>query len=310
MTNILQSYHNWIQWVHIIDSNVPWPTIGIVACTHGGETVWIHVIQKLEKSIRGKRHLIKGKIVFILANIEAYKKNIKLQKHSCLTRKDIINSRYIEENLNRCCDTLLLQHPHTYERKRANELTSVLNELDIVVDIHSTTQPSWSMTLHTKKSYEQFKNIFNTDEVYLNLIDTIKGKPLLTITENAGGIGIGIETWCQLDTSWYTTWLDNIYRILLSFNMISKDMIDEKNILLPKKANQQYMIIGSIMKNNTTFKPIKPFKNLEKVKKWSPIAHENDKMIYAEQDCLIIMPGMNKPWEEYCFLAKPLSSIN
>jgi len=50
------------------------------------------------------------------------------------------------------------------------------------------------MTLHTKKSYEQFKNIFNTDEVYLNLIDTIKGKPLLTITENAGGIGIGIET--------------------------------------------------------------------------------------------------------------------
>jgi len=49
--------------------------------------------------------------------------------------------------------------------------------------------------------------------------------------------------------------------------MISKDMIDEKNILLPKKANQQYMIIGSIMKNNTTFKPIKPFKNLEKVKK-------------------------------------------
>jgi succinylglutamate desuccinylase len=57
-------------------------------------------------------------------------------------KENMIISRYIEENLNRCCDSKSLKNPISYERRRANELTPVLKSIDIVIDIHSTTHPS------------------------------------------------------------------------------------------------------------------------------------------------------------------------
>ncbi|MEI8253146.1 MAG: hypothetical protein WCG25_05365 [bacterium] len=50
------------------------------------------------------------------------------------------------------------------------------------------------MFIHTEKSENKFKNIFNTDEIYIKLPDTVIGKPLLDVTERNGGIGMAIET--------------------------------------------------------------------------------------------------------------------
>ncbi|MFA6256025.1 MAG: succinylglutamate desuccinylase/aspartoacylase family protein [Candidatus Absconditabacterales bacterium] len=309
MTNLLHSYYNNIQGIHIIDSKIKGPTIGIIACTHGGETVGIKVIKKIEQLIKQKNHILKGKIICILANIQAYKKNRELQTSVGKRKENMIISRYIEENLNRCCDSKSLKNPISYERRRANELTPVLKSIDIVIDIHSTTHPSGSTAIHTQKSYPKFKNILNTDDIYINLIETIKGKPLIDITNRAGGIGICIETGCQADISGYKTGLDNVCRILSSLKVLGKIDLSQNKIFLPKKKNKKYSIIGSIMMHDATFKPVKQFKNLEKIKKGEPIAYEAKKIIYAKEDCLIIMPGLNKPGEEYCFLAKPLSSI-
>lgn len=83
--------------------------------------------------------------------------------------------------MNRCCSVEDLEDPISYERKRANELTKILEKLECHFDIHSTMNPSGSMFIHTAKSEKEFKDTFNTDEVYIGLPETVIGKPFIDI---------------------------------------------------------------------------------------------------------------------------------
>jgi succinylglutamate desuccinylase len=82
-------------------------------------------------------------------------------------------ARYIDENMNRCCSINSLNNPINYERKRTNQLTAILKETNYHIDIHSTSAPTNSMFIHTQKSYKNFKDIFNTEEIYKNLAETV-----------------------------------------------------------------------------------------------------------------------------------------
>ncbi len=301
MSELLHTYHDWIQWVLHIDSGKKWPIIGITACTHGWETVWLEIIDYLLNTIDITKNLIQGEIYLILSNIKAYEKSLELKAK--WDPEYIINARYIEENMNRCCSVESLNNPINYERQRANELTKILKKLEYHFDIHSTMNPSWSMFIHTEKSEERFKNIFNTDETYINLPETVVGKPLLDITERNGGMGMAIETWNQTNKDGYKVGIDNVLRLLSELKMIDVAQIDQ-TLLLDDKANEKYHIVGSVFIETEQFIPAKEFNNLEVVKKWEIIAHDWDKIIYAEDDYHIIMPSSKHSGEEYCFLAK------
>ena len=205
MNELLEKQHAWIQWVMLIDSWKDWPILWISACTHGWETVWLDVIDFLLDQVKIENSIKKWKIYFILSNIKAYQKSLELKES--WNPDYIINARYLDENMNRCCSVEFLDNPISYERQRANELTDILKNLDYHFDIHSTMNPSWSMLIHTEKSANRFGDIFNTDEVYIKLPETVVGKPFVDITQRNGWIGIGIETWNQTNTEWYKVWV-------------------------------------------------------------------------------------------------------
>lgn len=204
--------------------------------------------------------------------------------------------------MNRCCSLKDLKNPITSERKRVNQISPILKKADIMLDIHSTTHPSWSMLIYTKKSLKKFQNVFNVDEVYINLSEKVLGKPLLDVVERNGWVGIGIETGCQQDKTGYKVGIENVFSLLINLGMIDKKN-QKKN---PKRANKAFEIIDSIVIKTKTFKPAKLFKNLDLVKKWTLIAFDGVKNIYAKQDCYTIMPALHSPWEEYCFIAKKI----
>ena len=306
MSELLYSNHGNIPWVLCIDSGKKWPIVGIIACTHWWETVWLEIIDYLLHTLWIQKKLLKWKIYFILSNIKAYEKSLELKKK--WVAGYMMESRYVEENMNRCCSVVSLNNPINYERKRANELSQIVKKLDIIIDIHSTTHPSGSMIIHTIKSNKYLWKFTNTDDIYIDFIKYMTGKPLMDITNRAWWMALCIETWCQLDAAWYKVWLDNIYRILTWLRMIQKREEDKK-MLLSRKKNKKYKVIWSVFIHDITFKPIKKFTHLEKIKKWSILAYEYEKPIYAEKDCLVIMPAEHKPGEEYCFLVKPLLSI-
>jgi hypothetical protein len=63
--------------------------------------------------------------------------------------------------MNRCCSIENLKESNSIEVRRILELLPVLNKLDFLFDIHSTYSPSDSMMILTKKSYQEFSDVFN-----------------------------------------------------------------------------------------------------------------------------------------------------
>jgi len=294
--DLLTHFYQGIQWVQIIEGKNDWPNVWISVCTHWSETVWLEIIDHLKKEV----NIINGKLYFILSNILAYEKNQYMKGMWWLDDKSmLIHSRYIDENMNRCCSEESLMNPINYERSRAKELISVLQELDILFDIHSTYSDTWSMLIHTQKSHDKFNDLFDADEVYIGLPETVIGKPFGDIVNRGSGIWFAIEAGSQLNQNSYKTGLNNVSRLISHLNMWNNKMSMKK-----EKENKKISIIGRIMIHNETFKSMKSFKHLDKIYKGEYIAYDWIQDIYAQEDCYIVLPSNHKPWEEYCFLWK------
>ncbi len=105
-----------------------WPTVGIMAVTHGDEPAWISAHNFLKDFLQ-KNPLTSWKLVLIEGNPEAAKDGL-----IC-----------VEENLNRIFkddSELTLSQKKSKEYKRSRELMKVLWTLDYLLDIHSTSSPS------------------------------------------------------------------------------------------------------------------------------------------------------------------------
>jgi len=300
MSELLESKYNKIQWILCMDSGKKWPIVWITVCTHWWETVWLEVVEYLLHKFGIKKKLLMGKMYCILTNIEAYKKNIQLKNQ--WDDEYVIKSRYLEENMNRCCSLEDMQNPITYERKRVCEIEPILKTLDYHIDIHSTMSPTWSMCIYTKKSKKHVGDVFDTDEVYIWLPEIVIGKPLIDITERNWWIGVVIETGNQTNTEWYRVWIHNVMKLLWKLNMIKVEE-RKKERMIKKKPNIVYKVVWSILIKSKYFSPAKKFKHLDMVHKWVSIAYEENETLSAKQDAYIIMPSEAHIGEEYCFLA-------
>ncbi len=94
-------------------------TIAIFGGIHGNEDVGVKMIDKLCE----KLEIDTGTVYLAYGNLEAIKKN----------------KRFTETNLNRCFDED--NGCKTYEEKRAQELMSVLDKCEALLDLHSFTNP-------------------------------------------------------------------------------------------------------------------------------------------------------------------------
>lgn len=116
-------------WVITIDSWNPWPTIGIVAITHGNEIAWLIACDRLLHEFSLWEKLKKGKVLLILNNIEASKRN----------------TRFIDRDMNR----LWNEAGSGYEYERRKVIEPYILTCDHILDLHSTTAPSTPMVINS-----------------------------------------------------------------------------------------------------------------------------------------------------------------
>lgn len=306
MKTLSKNTYEGIQWIKLFDSLKKWPTLGIGACTHWWETVWLEIMEFLERTVWIDKILTRWKLFFILINIPAYEHYLKTQ--------DVMNSRFIEENLNRSCSEKNIKKSNSQEIKRIREIYPLLASLDIFLDIHSTYTPSESITIFTQKSYKLFHATLNTNVELIDLTKKQVWKPVIDITERNWWIWIGIETGCQFDKEWFKTWVDNILRVLKKLKMINW-VWDLKQYILNQTPKKSIKITKTIIIKNGKFKSAKNFKHWDKVKKWDLIAFDWEQNIFTNKDCIILMPTPKKLqkkiiWEEFCFLGENLRPVS
>jgi succinylglutamate desuccinylase len=86
-----------------------------IVCTHGDELAGYNIFLKYPY---GRTNHVEWKVV--VGNPEAV----------------MLNSRYVESDLNRSCN---VKNPKTYEEKRGVLLKKIMEDYDLVYDIHTTT---------------------------------------------------------------------------------------------------------------------------------------------------------------------------
>lgn len=244
--------------------------------------------------------LLCGRIFFILANTDAYKKLLKTW--------NVVASRYVDENMNRCCAPEFLANSMNLERKRVREILPILADLDIHLDIHSTYTPSESMAIYSRRYYETQKPNLNVDITLIWLPEIVIGKPLIDIVERLGGKSLAIETGDVNDEASTSVALESITNLLMQHKMIALDSQYE----LPKKAWKKISIYGSLLVKNDSFASEKRHGHGDKIQKEETIAHDSENNYIAEKESIIIMPAPIHSnistfiWEEYCFLGEEM----
>lgn len=296
MLDLLNEKYDWINWVKVIDSWIKWPNVWISVCTHWGEHAWLKTLEYLTDELDIENNLTKWKIYFILTNIDAYKKSL------LSWNKNPVESRFIEDNLNRCCSEDNMKKSVSYEVKRALELVPILKKLDYHLDIHSTYNPSEAMLITTSNWVKELSNTFNVDTIYSWIPDVQVWKPFIDITERNWWIWIWLEAWCEKDDTWFHIWVENTVRLLDKLWMIHEEKF--KNEFSINKTNLNIKVYDSIIVEWKWFIPSKIFKHKDFIRKWEIIATFKDKEYIAKKDSYILMPSINGVWEEYCFLGE------
>jgi predicted deacylase len=118
-------------YVHVIDSGKPGPTVMVNALTHGNEICGAIVVDRL---LRDGVKPARGTLILSFANVAAFERFDTGNPYA---------SRFIDEDFNRVWRPEILDGPaHSVELDRARELRPFVDRADYLLDIHSMLEPS------------------------------------------------------------------------------------------------------------------------------------------------------------------------
>lgn len=248
---------------------------------HGNEVGSLPEVLACIKNLAAGKISYRGKVSFFLGNIEAAKKNV----------------RFVESDLNRAFGPNFSGSP-TLERKRALELTPLLDSADVFIDFHQTTQkclkPFYVFAMHpesyywaravgmartfiTRKAGKSFSALGMCSDEYMRSQD----KPGLTI---------------ELGQQGYSTLADSITHHILQRGLRYMDKMYLSGVPLKKLAHKNEDFEFLTITHREPFLHPKArlhegFYNFSAVKKGTEVGlTENMKPIVVPQDGFLLFP--------------------
>ncbi|HLD17784.1 MAG TPA: succinylglutamate desuccinylase/aspartoacylase family protein [Patescibacteria group bacterium] len=192
--------------------SLPGPNIFLIGGTHGNERTGIEVIRVLRDRLRGgSLSLEKGTLTLAVGNVKAAEENV----------------RYFDgRDLNRCfnLDRLAAPPDGTYEDARARELSVLIREADVTLDLHATNKPSVPFAASKRDAaHERVYRWFATEIVLTDPHYILGGEPATTdeYADAVGKIGICVETGQASDVSVLPRVLQALDGLLRDFELIA-----------------------------------------------------------------------------------------
>jgi predicted deacylase len=125
-----------IDHVTSFTATAPGPHVMLTALMHGNEICGAIALDRL---LRTELRPARGTLTFVFCNTAAYRN---------FSRLDPAASRYVDEDMNRVWDASALDGPRqSWELRRARALRPLIDTVDFLLDIHSTTNVNPAMML-------------------------------------------------------------------------------------------------------------------------------------------------------------------
>ncbi len=264
-------------------SETPGPTITIMGGLHGDEPMGVEIISKLKDKL-ADTPIESGNLTLIIGNPKAVEAKI----------------RPIDKDMNRMFGTELQPTPGSYEEQRIQEIKSILNQSDILLDIHSTSSPAKPF-IYCELTPAHLTAINSIDIPYIVSPDPKFRPPEFNSAadnyiDNQGGIGITYETGQRTDISNF----NQIYKNVINFLTAQKLFPGQ-----PTKPSTEpkHIIINQHLLGSKDFQFSKQFKNFDEIKTGELIATSNKEKITAQSNKIIIFPKTQiTPNKAACYL--------
>ncbi len=260
--------------VKTIYSPNPWLHIGISYFTHGNEPVGKKIVDYLLNIYEIEKKITAWTLSFIHVNLEASKQK----------------KRYINHNMNRIRNQDFQEN--SYEHQRKNELLPLLDTLDILFDIHSTSKPSPCICITDEQFLTKAKWFFSGEEIWIG--DMVKQWAMISYVTNKWKPWFGIEAGSHNDEQWYQQWVINVLNFLSLYWIIQEPL---HNIHYKKI----YRFLDEIFCTQTPFQYAKDFVWICSVLPWAIIADDGKNIIrnhYTEPNIYFWLATNNPiPWD-------------
>lgn len=238
-----------------ITSNTPWPNICIVACTHGNETAGIKIFEELIREGIDKQ-IRKGSLRLLVSNIEAY--------NAYKSQKDPLKYRFIDHDMNRIWNTPFIEG--SIEYKRREELKTILEQSDIILDIHSVSKGEDILGIADNKSLPDAKKFMDVENI---LVQDIESSSMTSWCARQGKLAFGIEAWNHTSDEGLQNGLRNVKNMLVYFWMIEGEL--KRDFSIPESLE----FFKEIRIKSDNFHYVRDFSGFTEIQPWELIAYDS-----------------------------------
>jgi predicted deacylase len=276
-----------VDYVHVLDSGKPGPSVMVQALTHGNEFSGAIALDFL---FRQQVRPVKGKLILAFANVAAFER---------FDFDDPDRSRYIDEDYNRVWADAVLGGPRdSAELRRARELRPFVDAADYLLDLHTMTEPCRPIMVcgMLDKGAAFARRVGLPEDL---LIDT--GHPAGLRMRDRGGFGdpaspknaLLIEAGQHWEKSSVDVAIDTTLRFLQVTGAVDASWVKPHLKLSPPKKQRVVRVTQPITAASKDFRFAKPWKGLEVIeKKGTVLATDGDKVWRTPyEDCVLVMPS-------------------
>lgn len=277
-----------VDYVHVMDSGKAGPSVMIQALTHGNEFCGAIALDFLFKE---EIKPAKGKLTLAFANVAAFAR---------FDFADPDRSRYIDEDYNRVwADAVLGGERDSAELRRARELRPFVDAADLLLDLHSMTEPCRPIMVcgMLEKGAEFARRVGVPADL---LIDT--GHPAGLRMRDRGGFGdpaspknaLLIECGQHWERSSVDVAIDTTLRFLQTTKVVKDSFAKPRLRLTPPAKQRVVRVTEPVVARSMDFKFVRPWKGLEVLEKaGTVVAADGDKTWRTPYDrCVLVMPSL------------------
>lgn len=277
-----------VDYVHVLDSGRPGPSVMIQALTHGNEYCGAIALDWLFKeTFRPSR----GRLVLAFANVAAYAR---------FDHADPDRSRYIDEDYNRVWgDDALGGSRDSAELARARELRPFVDAADYLLDLHSMHEPCRPIMVCAKseKSVALARRLGVPADL---LLDTGHPAGLRMIERRAFAdpasprTALLIECGQHWEKSAVEVAIDTALRFLKLIGAADADWVDAR-LRLPAPSEQRLIrVTEPVVAQSMQFRFARPWRGLEVVPRaGTPVATDGERTWRTPYDeCVLVMPSL------------------
>jgi predicted deacylase len=277
-----------VEYVHILDSGTPGPSVMIQALTHGNEFCGAIALDYL---FREKVRPAAGRLTLAFANVAA---------NARFDFDDPDRSRYIDEDYNRVWgDDVLLGARDSAELRRARELRPFVDAADLLLDLHSMHEPCRPIMVCAKseKSVALARRIGMPADL---LVDTGHPAGLRMIERNAFNdpaspkAAVLIECGQHWEKSSAQVAIDTALRFLKVSGTVPAAWCDARLRLAPPPAQRVIRVTEPVVAKTMDFRFARDFGGLEVLPRRGTLVATDAGAEWRTpyDDCVMVMPSM------------------